>query len=474
METASSASSVPSPAHDADDNRPTPAELPLAEPSAVQRRGETDSPAGASAGDASAALASQATAAPSIQRDADASTATAPTLGADPISTSIGSGEGDGEESDAGAPSLAGGVGDLPLVARATTEPASDAAAEEGGARDDEVVPTLGAGALTTPVSTPVQTLSDGAGGSSSATGPGQPAASLPLAPPEGPATLHAPTSRGESSAPMASSGAGRSSSGSVIQRTLAATAGQGASAGASAAVVARTVPLLFAAPSGGGSTTSPQPSSEPMTVLRAMAPEPAPVEIQRRFDADAWSGEARTADTVSPTLAAPAVASRPTSAPSVQTSPNAPAGSRSGSALPLHTAAMAVPSSTDLLVKAGLGERGPDGSFLRSTPPEGQDAEFTVQTLPKWMKGRVNDATSAVTSAGGAASSAASAVTAGAHRMAGEVEGITAAVTGGGGGGGSMTDAQIRKLYVKLRAELDADLRRQLEAKNRYNRFRP
>jgi hypothetical protein len=39
---------------------------------------------------------------------------------------------------------------------------------------------------------------------------------------------------------------------------------------------------------------------------------------------------------------------------------------------------------------------------------------------------------------------------------------------------GGAASAPDIRKLYQQLRAELEADLRRQLEAKSRYNRYRP
>jgi hypothetical protein len=116
--------------------------------------------------------------------------------------------------------------------------------------------------------------------------------------------------------------------------------------------------------------------------------------------------------------------------------------------AMPLHTAAAAVPSTTDLLVKAGLGERASDGSFLRATPPPGVESSFTVQAMAD-----------------------PSATPAPVQRAVTINETM---VNPEGGSGTGQTEDQTRKLYRKLKAELEADIRRQLEAKSRFNRYRP
>jgi hypothetical protein len=124
---------------------------------------------------------------------------------------------------------------------------------------------------------------------------------------------------------------------------------------------------------------------------------------------------------------------------------------------MPLHTAAAAVPSTTDLLVKAGLGERASDGSFLRTTPPPGVESAFTVQAMADPSipaSGNSTPVQRGVTFD--------------------EVQTEVNPRSGGGSAGGGEEAPYTRKLYRQLKAELEADIRRQLEAKSRYNRYRP
>jgi hypothetical protein len=179
-----------------------------------------------------------------------------------------------------------------------------------------------------------------------------------------------------------------------------------------------------------------------------AAAPEARPDAIARPLD----TTPSATAGVDSPAMARPSAAGPLVQRMAAPSAPAAPTAAPAAS-LPLHTAAAAVPSSTDLLVKAGLGERASDGSFLRSTPPAGVESSFTVQAM-----------------ADESSSSAAPSV----QRVV-PIETLSTSVSPAGQNGGSAeTDDQTRKLYRKLKAELEADIRRQLEAKSRFNRYRP
>lgn len=431
--------------------------------------------------------------------------ATAPIAGADllaPVSDSaplVGDETGDD-------PAPAPSAEELPLVAR-SVEPTA---------------PTLGTTGGPGPSLLPLQTLSDTAqisteGGSTS----------LPLAPPEQPGTLTPPAGPSGASAsttglvgdgplPTVSGGTAPGSTGDLASATPArplaaprptgpggasstggpgplAVAQRSMAASTSGAIPATTAPsslrplassagsLLLASPtSAGGTDVTPAP----MTVLGgAMADAPA-VPLQRSLGDDGFASPilaaprgASGASLGATSLraggapATPSATSRPfaRSAPATSGAASASAltpvtplvaqraaddGSSGASAMPLHTAAANVPSTTDLLVKAGLGEKAPDGTFLRSTPPPGVESSFTVQTQPE---------------AAGAPP----------VQRAVHIEEMTTSVTPSPTGPstspeGGASEPDIRKLYFKLRAELEADLRRQLEAKSRYNRYRP
>jgi hypothetical protein len=433
-----------------------------------------------------------------------------------------------------------------PAAAAATDGDDRGAAATDGdeyGADDPEAAgptataPTLGSdGAASIATTTPIQTLADDA-----APAPGGGTASLPLAPPEQPASLlpstnlgpqasastdlvggSAPTSGGGATGglgvqrtaaggSMSSSAATAPLAGRVLQRTAAGTAPTGGGAAPSMAVtrpVASSVgDLLLASPLVSGATSA-GGAATPMTALGTPAPTVDAVPLQRRFDdgsspttlstlaaprgvatvsrtaaddagasvpavatvASLAAAPGNRADAVALPLAGagPAVRSGSSggadgagSAPLVQrvaaSSPAAGATGGAGSTgpLPLHTAAAAVPSTTDLLVRAGLGERGPDGSFLRTTPPAGTESAFTVQTM--------SDPTAASPPTAGPAT----------VQRALTVDSVSSSVESGSGGAPA-EGPDMRKLYTKLKAELEADIRRQLEAKNRFNRYRP
>ena len=486
---------------------------------AVQRTADTapaptpptpDSPASTAAPDAGAPTAPDGSTgddAPAAGSSVEAP-ATAPIAGDDPLTP----------VSDA-APLAGDGTGD---------EPAGDTAGEAlplVARHAEPAAPTLGTTGDPGPSLLPLQTLSDTAQTHTEGSGP-----SMPLAPADQPGTLTPPaapgpnastataglvgdgplptvsggpatpstTGPGSTTSPrplvaqrQAESGTSTSAGGPgplavVAQRSVAGSA-RGESAAAPTAPSLRPLAssagsLLLASPaSAGGSGTSP---SGPMTVLGSPSAEATAVPLQRSVGADGFAAPILAAPTARSGAGAaapdaggaPATSSGPslplarsTSAPSGETShaavtPVTPLvaqraaddGASSGSsAMPLHTAAAAVPSTTDLLVKAGLGEKGPDGSFLRSTPPAGVASSFTVQTMPDGTTSAPSPSAPAVQR----------------EVTVGEV---SSEVGGGGGGAAAESTEDVRKLYRKLRAELEADLRRQLEAKSRYNRYRP
>lgn len=426
--------------------------------------------------------------------------ATAPIAGDDPLApVSDGSLVADEADDHAAPPAE-----ELPLVAR-HAEPAA---------------PTLGTTGDPGPSLLPLQTLSDTAQTHTEGSG-----TSLPLAPPEQPGTLTppagppiasastgttglvgdgplptvsggaatgsagptgsaAPAARPLAAQRLAESGRASSSTGgpgplAVAQRSVPASA-HGATAAAATPPALRPLAssagsLLLASPSSAGGTGA---TPEPMTVLGIPTGEGPAVPLQRNVGADGFASPilaappARRSDGAPTSTSAGAAPPAPGGSLPLARSTPAPTGGASettatpvtplvaqraaddgssgSSAMPLHTAAAAVPSSTDLLVKAGLGEKAADGSFLRSTPPPGVESSFTVQTQ------REDAAAPPV------------------QRAVQIDEMTTTATPSSGAAPGGASEPDIRKLYLKLRAELEADLRRQLEAKSRYNRYRP
>lgn len=482
---------------------------------ALQRRAEGDSETGGAGGDGGIHFAGdghdhgddEAPAGP-VQRATGEAPAGpgAPLAGASPLASDAGSGAGGDEERAEEATSGLPAGEDFPLVSR----------------HAEPTAPTLGLDAGAGPLPLPLQTLSD-----TVTTGPGTGTETLPLAPPEQPGTLVPPAGAGPSASgpaastapsaglvgegrplsavstpgpsPSPSAGAPTASTPSPLaaQRQLAPTAGTAfGTRGGGGAGSATTPPgagpssagvVTLAAPLGGASLAGPSEiSGLPMTVLGAPSGEPSVVPLQRRFDADAvgppaaaddWSSFASglsesgdpaarasspgllmaqrsTSSTSSTYRASPTYPASPTTS----TSPGSPSPGDSGP-LPLHSAAASVPSTTDLLVKAGLGERGSDGSFLRATPPPGTESSFTVQTAPP--------SSSSGTSPGSTVQREVAI-----DEVTTSVSPNTSGAPAGESEGGLPQDP--RKLYRKIRAELEADIRRQLEAKNRYNRFRP
>jgi hypothetical protein len=158
---------------------------------------------------------------------------------------------------------------------------------------------------------------------------------------------------------------------------------------------------------------------------------------------------------------------------------------------LPLHTPAASIPSAADVAVRAGLAERGPDGSLFTTSPPassgvavqrSADDGDFSIQRVP----GVGSAAASAASGVGSAAASAAAGPGTAAGRAAqgvGTAAGAAGAAAGGDAGAGAGKDAaaekkqlaaEAKKLYPFIRSALEADIRRQIEGKSRASRFRP
>ena len=345
------------------------------------------------------------------------------------------------------------------------------------------VVPTLGVGHGTDlAVQTSPDTGGGAAGGPSGLSGaaPAAWVAHLPLAPLEQPGTLGAPASAGPSA------GAG----GSVLARPPAAGAAGGPGSAATATASLQRVP---SAPTTGASTTTAAPlrttlqlavpattgvahlgssgagadsrplqraGSDPLPAAAASAPLPAANEggaapsVLRRLPAMAAGAGAGA-----PPAALGRVANATGAAP-IGSVAAASSSSRGAEPLPLHTPAAAVPTAADVAVRAGLAERQPDGSLFYSSPPAGSAApEAPVQRVLATgaaeatpPAGDTTDVTPAPPAAGADAKGA-----------------------GGAGGGQSPEDLDLlaRRLYKRLRSEMQADIARQLEAKNRAGRYR-
>jgi len=141
---------------------------------------------------------------------------------------------------------------------------------------------------------------------------------------------------------------------------------------------------------------------------------------------------------------------------------------------MPLHTPAASMPSATDILVGAGLAERGPNGAVFYTSLPgasAGADAGETPATVQRSVdtSSSANDlpiqrAIDVGDHPGPAGSHPSSPV-----NSHGEVEhspGLLDAAE-------QLAD-QARKLYPHIRTQLESDIRRQLEARSRAGRYRP
>jgi hypothetical protein len=283
--------------------------------------------------------------------------------------------------------------------------------------------------------------------------------AGLPLAPAEQPGTLTAPSPRAftdEASAETAprtsptlssasvgaaasigreagvstsASGAGSGPAGRTFDRPLAgATSGLAAGRAASAIGLQRSTEP-WSPPTGGGALIDDRPV------------------VLRRFDSS--HDAMHSADSANVQRAAD-VASASSAAPSSSTS-----------ALPLHTAAASIPSAAAVAVRAGLAERQSDGSLLYTSPPGVSDGNagsgFAVQRSVDELPGGEVVERELAPSAGSGGSSAASAPPSAAPTETDPKD----------------LDKMARKLYRRLRSEMQADLRRQLESRSRAGRYR-
>jgi hypothetical protein len=134
---------------------------------------------------------------------------------------------------------------------------------------------------------------------------------------------------------------------------------------------------------------------------------------------------------------------------------------SSSTAALPLHTAAASIPSAAAVAVRAGLAERQSDGSPLYTSPPgvsgENAGTGFAVQRSVDELPGGEAVQRELAPSAASASSSATAAPPSAAPTETDPKD----------------LDKMARKLYRRLRSEMQADLRRQLESRSRAGRYR-
>ena len=133
---------------------------------------------------------------------------------------------------------------------------------------------------------------------------------------------------------------------------------------------------------------------------------------------------------------------------------------------LPLHTPAASVPTAADVAVRAGLAERGPDGSLLYTTPPT-----TSIHVQRETMLDVAAAAGAPALGGAGAElpdAAVSEAVPAAGGRAAGKDGDRDPAATA------KKLAEDARKLYPFIRSALEADIRRQLEGKSRASRFRP
>jgi hypothetical protein len=137
---------------------------------------------------------------------------------------------------------------------------------------------------------------------------------------------------------------------------------------------------------------------------------------------------------------------------------------------MPLHTAAAHVPSAAQIAVSAGLAERGPNGTLLYANPPvsaasitESVQREFVIQRAEE------ADASSSGNGSGAGGGVVVSRATEEAPSVSPE---------GAPDGEETLQDEaqkladQARRLYPHIRSQLESDIRRQLEARNRAGRY--
>ncbi len=120
---------------------------------------------------------------------------------------------------------------------------------------------------------------------------------------------------------------------------------------------------------------------------------------------------------------------------------------------MPLHTPAASMPSAADIVVSAGLAERGPDGTLLYpQPPPSAASVQRSVEVHAPAESAPVAEIAISRELDSSAPADAPSQTLQ--DRSADLAE-------------------QARKLYPHIRSQLESDIRKQLEARNRANRFR-
>ena len=459
---------------------------------------------------------------PPIQRLADT---TAPARASDvaPLAGRLPTSAAPAASSTGDTTAVAGG-GDLPLRSPATTAPVQRAVETGGGAtaatspgavplaaaaNADEAAPTPAAsadepradiettttttlGADAAPIAT-VQPMAESAGPPSPAASTGT--GSLPLAPVDLGGTIQPPVPRStvpdvqrqpEASAtsrPLAAplpttSGA----SGPSVQRLAAAApSSRGGAPGTSSGTA--TLPLVR--PLAGASPAA----SAAMSASASTAPADLPVQLRRLGAPEVGAGVATVASlSAAPSDGGSRAGSLPLapvqrldgggSAPSAAAATASPAGPTTAD-LPLHTPAASIPTAADIAVRAGLAERGPDGSLFTSAAPAATsfsvqreaESDVSVQTERSVTIGS-HRARPASTAAPATAS-----LSAGPAARPSDDDDDNSG--GGGGGNDAGSDAknlaaEAKKLYPYIRSALENDIRRQLEGKSRANRFRP
>jgi hypothetical protein len=434
----------PSPSLAANPNEPDHAPEPEPEPRPlVQRRLDSPTPASPAAPTLEPALGLPLPVAPStpaVQR------VDMPLTGASPSPTSLGSANtpsrtGPSQTTEAPAPTapsldlpLAGGPPPAPSVA-ATSEPTSTAPATEAAPTPEADAPLLGDGARPG-VGTPSD---DGpVDGTTGATTGGGAAAAEPLGLPLVESSASSPTSSPAPSAPAEDIGS---------------------------------APLLSVAPLLG--EASPPPAPTPLVGdygegRRSAPPVTLPLALSRLADGTAPLPPPHTAPQPSPPLAVSRMAAGNAA------TPNAPLP-MARPEMPLHTPAASIPSAAEIVVSAGLAERGPNGTLLYANPPataesngEAVQREFSIQRVEDEATAPANDHQTSAAGTNGIFVS----------RLAPDGESSAAPIEGQGGD--TLLDDvhkladQARKLYPHIRTQLESDIRRQLEARNRAGRYRP
>lgn len=350
------------------------------------------------------------------------------------------------------------GAGPAAMTATAPPADAADAAsttAATDGDVDDEppastttttTTSTLGADAQ--PLVS-VQPMAEGAGAPTSAPSPGT--ASLPLAPTDVGGTLQPPAPRAPADDVPRSPEASSASSPLVAPMRTSTTA-----AAPSVQRLATTSSPSAPSPAAPSGATTTLPFVRPMSVLASPVTARAELPVQlRRLDTPI----PRLDDGSSP-------------------APVDPSSNGQGAAdLPLHTPAASVPSAADVAVRAGLAERGPDGSLFTTAPPA--TTSFTVQREADDPGLAVQTERTSVIGAHRGAAAPTRAFSSGPAKATATDDDDDDGGEAKGKGKDAGADAknlaaEARKLYPYIRSALEADMRRQLEGKSRADRFRP